>query len=119
MNFYSVGLGAGRRCHYNQHGFSKRLQGIIFAERIMSPDGDSPVPKGAWILDKLRAGFLSGPFFVCAKIKDFFILRELSFPHSFSLIQWGFYITSWKITPIPVCQHIELIPKFCLTNFKS
>ena len=48
----------------------------------MSPDGDSPVPKGTWILDKLRAGFLSGPFFDCAKIKDFFIIRQLSFPHS-------------------------------------
>ena len=55
--------------------------GIIFAVRFMSPDGDSPVPKGAWILDKLRAGFLSGPFFDCAKIKDFSILKQLSFPH--------------------------------------
>jgi hypothetical protein len=62
----------------------------------MSPDGGSPVPKGAWILDKLRAGFLSGPFFDCAKIKDFFILKELSFPHYFDLKPRGFYFLMQK-----------------------
>jgi len=70
-------------------GFGIRdCKGVTYRNNICRlifrvPTGTHESRKGAWILDKLRAGFLSGPFFDCAKIKDFFILRERSFPHYF------------------------------------
>ena len=84
MNFLLVNGFGGLAAGPVVYGFSNHPAGNNICRTIdMSPDGDSPVPKGTWILDKLRAGFLSGPFFDCAKIKDFFILKELSFPHYF------------------------------------